>query len=101
VPGIINYVGSPRNAADWVILRNNQLGNLSAQGLAAAYRLGDLNGDKKNDHADFTEFKALYDQANGVGAFVAMASGVPEPSSFSLVAAAGGLLAARRRRSGS
>jgi hypothetical protein len=108
VTGLVNYTGSPRvegdlnvdgaiNAADWAILRGNQLGNLSSQALAAAYRLGDLNGDRKNDYADFVEFKALYDQANGVGAFVAMVASVPEPSTFSLVAAAGCLLGARRR----
>jgi hypothetical protein len=113
VPGIVNYVGGPGgasvtegdlnvdgaiSAADWVILRNNQLGNLSALGLAQAYRQGDLNGDRKNDHADFAEFKSLYDAANGVGAFVAMVASVPEPSSFSLIAAAGCLVAAGRRR---
>jgi hypothetical protein len=113
VPGIINYVGGPGgasvtegdlnvdgaiSAADWVILRNNQLGNLSTLGLAQAYRQGDLNGDRKNDHADFAEFKSLYDAANGVGAFVAMVASVPEPSSLSLIAAAGCLVAAGRRR---
>jgi hypothetical protein len=60
--------------------------------------LGDLNGDRKSDHADFAQFKTIYDLANGVGAFAAMVASVPEPSSFSLIAAAGCLLATRRRR---
>jgi hypothetical protein len=110
VTGIVNYVGGAAvvegdlnvdgaiSAADWVILRNNQLGDLSALGLAQAYRQGDLTGDRKNDHADFAEFKSLYDAANGVGAFAAMVASVPEPSSFSLLAAAGCIIATGRRR---
>jgi hypothetical protein len=91
------------NSADWAILRTNQLGNLSSQSLAQAYRLGDLTGDKLNNHADFIAFKSLYDAANGAGAFVAMvsASGVPEPASALLILVAGVfVLPAQRRRGG-
>lgn len=95
VDGVINTV-------DWVILRNNQLTNLSTYSLAEAYRRGDLTGDKLNDHADFIQFKAAYDVANGAGAFAAMLAAVPEPSSTILVLAAGTLfLPALRRRSNS
>jgi hypothetical protein len=109
VQGLVNYTGGPGavegdlnfdgsiTAADWTIVRTNQNANLSALSLAEAYRQGDFTSDRKNDHADFAAFKALYDSANGVGAFVAMVASVPEPSSFSIVAAAGCLMAARRR----
>jgi hypothetical protein len=113
VNGIVSYVGGVENlpfnegdlntdgaisAADWAILRTNQHANISSQSLAEAYRLGDLNGDKLNNHADFVEFKTLYDNANGVGAFVAMAAGVPEPSSLVIVASAAGVWLVRQRR---
>ena len=90
------------NAADWTVFRTNQLTNLSTKSLAEAYRLGDLTGDKLNDHADFIQFKAAYDVANGAGAFAAMVAAVPEPSSTLLVLTAGTLfLPALRRRSNS
>jgi hypothetical protein len=117
VDGIVAYTGNNSlpfangdlnldgaiNSADWAILRTNQLGNLSSQSLAQAYRLGDLNADKLSNHADFIAFKTLYDAANGAGAFVAMvsASAVPEPASALLVLAAGVfILPALRRRGG-
>ena len=58
------------NTADWTIFRTNQQTNLSSKSLAEAYRLGDLTGDKLNNHADFVLFKSAYDVANGAGAFV-------------------------------
>lgn len=101
VSGDFNIDGAI-NVADWVILRTNQLSNLSSKSLAEAYRLGDLTGDKLNDHADFVRFKTAYDVANGAGAFAAMVATVPEPSSAFLVLAAGTLfLPALRRRSNS
>ena len=57
-----------------MILRTNQQTNLPSLSLAQAYRLGDLDGDLHNDHADFVAFKNAYDIANGAGAFVAMAA---------------------------
>ncbi len=115
VNGLVGYIGGVNslpyatgdfnldgvvNAADWVILRTNQLGNLSSKSLAEAYRLGDLNGDKVDDHADFIAFKSIYDSANGAGAFVAMvaATSVPEPSTAFLVIAAGTFLLPSSRR---
>jgi hypothetical protein len=115
VTGIINYVGGVNNqpyaqgdvntdgvinAADWAIVRTNQHANLSGQSLAEAYRLGDLTGDRKNNYADFDAFKNLYDAANGVGAFVAMAGAVPEPTTSALVVSAAGLLVRARNRRG-
>lgn len=115
VNGIVAYLGGVNNlpytngdfnldgainSADWVILRTNQLSNLSTKSLAEAYRLGDLNGDKVSNHADFVAFKSLYDAANGAGAFVAMvaATGVPEPTSAVLVLAVGSVLLPTIRR---
>jgi hypothetical protein len=104
VSGIVNYVGGPGNqalaagdlnvdgainSADWTILRTNQHTNLTSKSLAEAYRLGDLTGDKANNHADFIAFKTLFDAANGVGAFQAMVAGVPEPSTTILLVGAG------------
>jgi hypothetical protein len=77
------------NTADWVIFRSNQHADLSSKSLAEAYRLGDLTGDRQNNHADFVRFKSAYDAANGAGAFVAMLAAVPEPASVLLVLTAG------------
>ncbi len=114
VNGVVGYIGNNNlpfadgdfnldgavNSTDWAILRTNQLSNLSTKSLAEAYRLGDLNGDKVNDHADFIEFKSLYDAANGAGAFVAMlaANNVPEPCNALLILAAGVFILPNLRR---
>jgi hypothetical protein len=99
LPGDLDTNGSI-TASDWGILRTNQFTNLSSKSLAEAYRLGDLNGDRLNNHADFAAFKVFYDTANGAGAFGAMLASVPEPSSTLLVLAAGTIvLPCLRRRS--
>jgi hypothetical protein len=77
------------NAADWVVLRSNQFVSQAGKSLAEAYRLGDLTGDRVNNHNDFRAFKNAYDAANGVGAFAAMVASVPEPSSLVLLVGAG------------
>jgi hypothetical protein len=87
VLGDLNSSGT-LTSADWVILRNNQNADLSALTHPQAYALGDLTADKVNDHADFKLFKGLYDAANGPGAFEAMLSTVPEPSSGLLISTA-------------
>jgi hypothetical protein len=76
-------------AADWAILRNNQLADLSGKTFSEAYFLGDVTADLANNHADFVLFKDLFDAANGVGAFDAMVASVPEPSTLGLIALAG------------
>jgi hypothetical protein len=97
-PGDLNTNGVI-NSADWVILRNNQHTDMSGLSLAEAYRLGDLTGDKLNNHADFAAFKELYEAANGgAGAFALMLSSIPEPSSMLLVLTSG-LVAMPMRRS--
>jgi hypothetical protein len=85
------------NSLDWGILRTNQETDLSGLSLQDAYFRGDLTEDRANDHADFIAFKSLYDGANGVGAFVAMLTAVPEPSMTALVLSVGLLLPAMRR----
>jgi hypothetical protein len=97
VLGDLNNSGTI-TVADWNILRTNQHTNLSAMTFAQAYALGDVTADLANNHADFAAFKSLYDAANGVGAFAAMAAGVPEPSTALLLIAASwcGLPAVRR-----
>jgi hypothetical protein len=76
-------------SADWIILRNNQLADLSGKTFQEAYFLGDVTADLANNHADFAAFKQIYDEANGVGAFAAMVGGVPEPSTVVLLLLAG------------
>jgi hypothetical protein len=75
-------------SADWMILRSNQHTNLSALTFAQAYARGDLTADRANNHADFVLFKTLYDEANGLGAFAAMAASIPEPAAVQMLLAA-------------
>lgn len=67
------------NVADWAILRANQHANLTGLSADDAWRLGDLNGDFRNDFADFAAFKTMFEGVNGAGAFAAMLA-VPEPA---------------------
>ena len=113
VPGIVNFTGNEGKplplgdlnadgvvtSADWIIVRTNQnSAALAAKSLAEAYRLGDFNQDHKNDHDDFVVFKTLFDNANGVGAFVAMLNSVPESSSVVMALTVGVLLIPASRR---
>jgi hypothetical protein len=113
VQGIVTYVGNGGqpftrgdfnldgsiSAADWAIFRANQHADLSGQSLAEAYRLGDLNGDRRNDHADFRAFKTLYDDSNGAGSFAALLTGVvPEPGTAMLLITSGMLVLPNIRR---
>lgn len=86
------------NSADWAILRANQNARLSGKTPEQAFFLGDLNGDKKNNHADFVIFKTIYEDANGSGSFDQMVAGVPEPSSMLLMLSVAVLSASTRRR---
>ena len=81
--GDLNFDGQI-TSLDWPTVRDNFGTNLANLSKAELYGFGDLNGDGANNEFDFSQFKALYDQANGSGAFVAMLSGVPEPSSLAL-----------------
>jgi hypothetical protein len=70
---------------DWTQFRAGQQVDMTGLTLAQARALGDLNGDYRNDHADFVTFKAAFDAANGSGSFLAMLETVPEPASFALL----------------
>ena len=48
----------------------------------------DFNGDGVNNHADFLQFRSLYEDASGAGSFERMFAGVPEPSSLISIAVA-------------
>lgn len=69
---------------DWNLLRDNQHTDLTGLSSSEAFQRGDLNGDFRNNHADFVLFKQAYESANGFGSFARMLA-VPEP--------AGGVLA--------
>ena len=86
---------------DWQQFRAGQLANMTGLTHSQAYANGDLNGDFRNNHADFLLFKSAYDIAHGAGAFLSMLSAVPEPSTgvLSFLLGATGLLVGRRRRS--
>jgi hypothetical protein len=88
------------DAADWLSFIADMETDLSGLSQVEAYREGDLNGDGENNIADFVEFKALYDDFNGGGAFLQMVQGLsaPEPSSFVLLGTAMLLAGGRRRR---
>lgn len=83
---------------DWQQFRSGQHANLIGLAPSQAYAMGDLNGDFRNDHADFVLFKEAYDAAQGSGAFLAMLRTAPEPSALALVfVASAQFLVARRR----
>ena len=83
---------------DWPTVRDNFNANLTGMSLLQRYARGDLNNDGRNDRFDFAQFKALFDAANGAGAFNAMVSGVPEPTSLAVLVIGIGCFAARPRR---
>jgi hypothetical protein len=95
--GDLNFDGQ-LTELDWPAVRDNFGATLVGLSPAELYGLGDLNGDGANNEFDFAQFKDLYDDANGLGAFDAMLSGVPEPGSFTLLFIAAISLAAKGRR---
>jgi alpha-L-fucosidase len=73
--------------ADWQLYAANLGADLSSETPAAAFQRGDMNGDGRNDLADFDLFVSAYDGAHGAGA-LASALHVAEPSSAALVSLA-------------
>ena len=47
----------PIDAGDWMQFRTGQHANLTGLSPSQAYAMGDLNGDFRNNHADFVLFK--------------------------------------------
>ncbi len=95
-PGDLDFDGFI-NADDWGLFRQGQQRDMSGLTLAEAFRLGDLNGDLRNDHDDFVMFKNAFDAMNGAGAFAALIA-VPEPLGVLLAAVALSLTTWQRRR---
>jgi hypothetical protein len=95
--GDFNFDGQI-SGLDWPTVRDNFGATLAGLSKAELYSFGDLNGDGTNNEFDFSQFKNLYDETHGAGAFTAMLSGVPEPGSMVLVLVAATFVAAMRRR---
>jgi hypothetical protein len=70
--------------------------DLSGLTLDQAFAMGDVNGDRKNDYADFRIFKDAFDGNNGLGAFEA-AFAVPEPTNLGMVFASGMIIVGMSR----
>jgi hypothetical protein len=83
---------------DYVLFDNGFNEDVEDLSFFDAYFLGDLNGDETHDFEDFIAFAGAYDAANGAGAFAALSTGVPEPSTLLLVVLAAVALFARRVR---
>jgi hypothetical protein len=96
IPGDFDDDGDV-DLADYLNLSTNLLTDVSALTPEQAYLLGDFNTDLKIDGHDFVAFRTAYDNANGLGAFVAMLAAVPEPSAGALAALACGAPLLRRR----
>jgi hypothetical protein len=75
------------DSADWSIFRSGQHADMTGLTRSQALALGDLDGDFRNNHADFVLFKSVFEWANGQGSFAAMLA-APEPSSAILGIAA-------------
>src|SRR5262249_21126983 len=86
------------NVGDWVLFRSGQQVNMSGLTHDQAFALGDLNGDFRNDHADFVLFKTAYENLNGAGSFSAMLAAVPEPSTLLLAVLVSVTMARRGQR---
>jgi hypothetical protein len=88
--GDLNGVGGI-TLADYQILRDNLLTDLTTTDIAAAYRLGDMTADLDVDYVDFIAFRTAYDAVHGVGSLSAAIAQAPEPSGALLGLLAGGL----------
>ena len=109
VRGAINFTGTPLlfgdlnldgevSLADWDAFVAGFGQNLSDTSGRDGYFLGDLNGDGVHDGDDFIEFSIAFDDANGAGAFAALAT-IPEPAGISMFGLGAIVLLSFRRRS--
>jgi endonuclease/exonuclease/phosphatase family metal-dependent hydrolase len=76
------------DTADWNMFRSGQFVDMIGLTPAQAFALGDLNGDFRNNHADFLLFKSAFEASHGDAAFAALISQVPEPSTILLASIA-------------
>jgi len=72
------------DSADWSMFRNGQFRDMTGLTPTQAFAMGDLNGDFRNNHADFVIFKNAFEAANGADAFAALFAHVPEPPTILL-----------------
>ncbi|HEX2477550.1 MAG TPA: endonuclease/exonuclease/phosphatase family protein [Lacipirellulaceae bacterium] len=72
------------DSADWSMFRTGQFRDMTGLTPAQAFTMGDLNGDFRNNHADFVIFKRAFESAHGADAFAALLARVPEPSTIFL-----------------
>jgi hypothetical protein len=86
------------NVADWSLFLPNAFTAFASDTAVAAYRKGDLDGDRDNDFADFQLFKADFIAINGAGAFAELGGTVPEPASLVLATIALSVIGMRFRR---
>jgi hypothetical protein len=84
------------NTLDWVRFRTNLMANVSSLSITNAYQKGDMNGDLKIDVNDYILFVSAFDDANGIGAFQAMLTNVPEPCTVLLISCGLGVCLLRR-----
>lgn len=87
------------NADDWAAFKSGQNVVEEGMSLVEAYQLGDMDADFDHDLNDFRLFQDAFDDANGSGAFAAMVSGVPEPTSVVLAGLALLLVGSWKNRS--
>ncbi|WP_145062577.1 glycerophosphodiester phosphodiesterase [Adhaeretor mobilis] len=71
------------DVSDWLVYNAGRGADFTGLSYSQAHALGDLDFDFDNDLTDFIQFKFLYEQANGIGAFQSLLA-IPEPSSVSL-----------------
>ena len=71
---------------DWQKFKAGYGGDVAGLTQVEAYFASDINGDGSSNISDFNDFRALYDAANGVGAFEhdLAAASVPEPAAWIL-----------------
>ena len=70
-----------------MIFRQNLHTDTTGMPITETVMKGDVSLDGLINHTDFVRFKAIYDAANGEGAFAAAMAGVPEPSTWALAVA--------------
>ncbi|MGI9458138.1 MAG: hypothetical protein ACR2NU_16360 [Aeoliella sp.] len=74
------------DADDWPSLRGNLFTDVSGMLAVDAHAAGDMNGSGTVDELDFKLFKTAFEATSGAGAFAAMTSQIPEPTTLVLSA---------------
>lgn len=70
------------DAGDWPLLRAHLFANVASLKLVDAHAAGDLDSNGQVDEVDFILFAEAFDAAQGAGAFAALLTQVPEPTSL-------------------